>query len=169
MTSHDLTIYNDILDITFYSKNLNKIISNDLKLIFGNSSDEYKNSENSFANTEGRDNQNLSFNFTIPLFLKSLGVKSIRLENRLLLVNYNGNNLEISIEQDNFLKGISYLNFEFNGYSIDYDTLECIESFISDNWNSILQLIDSYKVTNLLDGGISKLFDTKIMVKEHES
>ena len=156
MTDHDFTIYNDILDI---------------KQELGNHSNEFnisENSENRFNNILPRNNQNFAFNLPIPPFLKKIGVQRIRLENRLLLVYYNGHNLEIRIDQGNSHKGIHNLNFEFKGLSITDKTIDCIESFISDNWNLILSIIDSNKVINLLVGGITELFDTKIKVKEHE-
>ena len=50
-------------------------------------------------------------------------------------------------------KIITCLKFECGKYSIDDQTPECIESFISNNWNLILKLSDVDTVTNLLNGG----------------
>ncbi len=127
------------------------------------------NSANRVTNTKERNIQKPTFDFPIPPFLKNIGVESIRLQNRVLLVDYNGHNLEIRIDQGNSHKGIKYLNFEFKGLPITDKTIDCIESFISDNWNLILSIIDSKKVINLLEGGITDFFGTKKMVKEYES
>lgn len=169
MTSHDFTIYNTDLYIKFYSESLNYRILNELQRPFKHSIDYYEK-ENKFDNQE-IDNPIIAFSFDIPETLKKLGLVNVVLKNRLLSINYKEDKLEIIIDLLDYEKTCDNLKFECSKYSVDEEVQNFLESLIYDdrNWNFIFSLIDSNKVIELLEGGISELFDTKRMVKEHES
>ncbi len=154
-------LYNYEDDINLYSC---EVIINDSEQVIRKSSDKY----NSEPNVRGLDNQqNHSLNYIIPPLLEKKAIKNIRLENKILSIRYNEHNLEIPIDQLDYDRISKCVKFECGEYSIDNE-IKDMESFSSDVWNLIFTLKDFNKVIELLKGGISELFDTKIKVKEYE-
>jgi len=157
-------LYNDQDDINLYS----------CEVIINNSEQEIKKPYNKYNiedNVQGSDNQqNHSLNYTIPPVLEKKEIKSIRLENNILSIRYNEHNLEIPIDILDYDRISKCVKFECQKYSINNE-IQNMESFISDIWNLILTSFDFNKLPNLLNHGISDLFDTpiKMRLKEYES